>query len=209
MRKYPTVIAGLAAFLGAACSDDIPGGASALTPTAPATVAAARAGKLDVCHREGDGGYHLINVSVNAAGAHSSHGDGIPGAAVPGDPSKKFDSTCALVDAAVCPCRFTVQAIADLNAQFGDLGTDYDFLSTNVVTQVFSRSDVGERRLNRFLGFQAPGPDWPQAFMCVTRVFDLGFAVLHNEELPVTSQEAAACVDDLTALARVLGVPVP
>ena len=35
--------------------------------------------KADVCHLEGNGFYHLINVSVNALPAHLAHGDGIPG----------------------------------------------------------------------------------------------------------------------------------
>jgi hypothetical protein len=161
----------------------------------------------DVCHREGNGGFHLINISANSLPAHLNHGDGVPGQLVPGDPSKKFDAACAQVDAAVCPCRFTLDALRDLNVRFGDLGTSYDIVSTNVVTQVSTRSNVAERAVNRFVIFQAPGPEWPQAFNCVTRVYEPGFVILQNEELPVTPEQGRACVQDLHALARALGVP--
>ncbi len=54
--------------------------------------------KVDVCHINGQGLYHLINVSVNALPAHLAHGDGIPGAPVPGNPGKKFTADCSVVD---------------------------------------------------------------------------------------------------------------
>jgi len=31
--------------------------------------------KVDVCHQEGNGGYHIVNVSINAVQAHLGHGD--------------------------------------------------------------------------------------------------------------------------------------
>ena len=52
---------------------------------------AASAGKMDVCHREGNGSFHLINVSENAVPAHLYHGDALPGETVPGMEGKKFD----------------------------------------------------------------------------------------------------------------------
>lgn len=64
-------------------------------------VSAAPAAKVDVCHGEGNGAYHLINVSENALPAHLAHGDGQPGDAVPGMPDKVFGEACELVDAAV------------------------------------------------------------------------------------------------------------
>lgn len=60
---------------------------------------AAPAGKVDVCHREGNGSYHLINVSENALPAHLAHGDGLPGDPVPGMEGKKFAEDCTVVDA--------------------------------------------------------------------------------------------------------------
>lgn len=32
-------------------------------------------GKVDVCHRTGNGGFHEINISMNALPAHLAHGD--------------------------------------------------------------------------------------------------------------------------------------
>ena len=40
--------------------------------------------KVQLCHRTGNGSYHLIEVSVNAEPAHRAHGDGKIGEAVPG-----------------------------------------------------------------------------------------------------------------------------
>ena len=78
------------------------------SPMAPASVGngtgvpgqglAVKAAKVDVCHREGNGSFHLINVSGNALPAHLAHGDGQPGGGVPGDPNKEFDGACGQVD---------------------------------------------------------------------------------------------------------------
>jgi len=51
---------------------------------------AAKAPKVDVCHLDDEGGYHLINVSGNALSAHIAHGDGQPG-------DGTFDEACGLV----------------------------------------------------------------------------------------------------------------
>lgn len=40
--------------------------------------------KVGICHLEGNGSYHRINVSENALPAHLAHGDSLPGDAVPG-----------------------------------------------------------------------------------------------------------------------------
>lgn len=49
-----------------------------------AVPAYAKADKVDICHVEGNGSYHLINVSTNAVPAHLAHGDGLPSGVVPG-----------------------------------------------------------------------------------------------------------------------------
>jgi hypothetical protein len=54
--------------------------------------------KVDVCHVNGQGLYHLINVSVNALPAHLAHGDGLPGAPVAGNPGKNFTADCSVVE---------------------------------------------------------------------------------------------------------------
>jgi hypothetical protein len=52
--------------------------------------------KVQLCHRTGNGSYHLIEVSVNAEPAHRAHGDGMIGEVVPGNPGRTFGSGCAV-----------------------------------------------------------------------------------------------------------------
>jgi hypothetical protein len=52
--------------------------------------------KVQLCHRTGNGSYHLIEVSVNAEPAHRAHGDAKIGEAVPGSPGKTFDAGCGV-----------------------------------------------------------------------------------------------------------------
>lgn len=52
--------------------------------------------KVELCHRTGNGSYHLIEVSVDAEPAHRAHGDGKIGDAVPGMTGKVFGATCAV-----------------------------------------------------------------------------------------------------------------
>ena len=56
----------------------IGGGAAVVAARTGATLAAPAA-KQDICHVEGNGSFHLINVSVNALPAHEAHGDGYLG----------------------------------------------------------------------------------------------------------------------------------
>ena len=52
--------------------------------------------KVDLCHRTGNGSFHLINVSIDAEPAHLAHGDGRPGGAVPGQLGRTFSGTCSV-----------------------------------------------------------------------------------------------------------------
>ena len=52
--------------------------------------------KIQICHRTGNGSYHLIEISVNAEPAHRAHGDGKPGQAVPGSQGKTFTASCSV-----------------------------------------------------------------------------------------------------------------
>ena len=52
--------------------------------------------KVELCHRTGNGQYHLISVSVNAEPAHRGHGDGMVGEAVPGSPDRVFTASCSV-----------------------------------------------------------------------------------------------------------------
>ena len=61
---------------------------------AVALVNETRTGKVSLCHKEGNGTYHLIDVSVDAEAAHRAHGDGKIGEAVPGQAGKTFGAGC-------------------------------------------------------------------------------------------------------------------
>ena len=52
--------------------------------------------KVQLCHRTGNGSYHLIEVSVNAEPAHRAHGDGKIGEAVPGNAGRVFGAGCSV-----------------------------------------------------------------------------------------------------------------
>lgn len=52
--------------------------------------------KVQLCHRTGNGSYHLIEVSVNAEPAHRAHGDGRIGEPVPGRAGRVFGAGCAV-----------------------------------------------------------------------------------------------------------------
>jgi hypothetical protein len=52
--------------------------------------------KVDLCHRTGNGSYHLISVSVDAEPAHRAHGDGKVGEGVPGQSGSTFGPGCSL-----------------------------------------------------------------------------------------------------------------
>jgi hypothetical protein len=52
--------------------------------------------KVQLCHRTGNGSYHLIDISVSAEPAHRAHGDAKIGEPVPGNAGKVFGAGCAV-----------------------------------------------------------------------------------------------------------------
>ena len=52
--------------------------------------------KVQLCHRTGNGSYHLIDVSVSAEPAHRAHGDAKVGEAVPGQAGRTFAPDCSV-----------------------------------------------------------------------------------------------------------------
>lgn len=50
--------------------------------------------KVGVCHREGNGIFHLIRVASQAVRAHRAHGDALPSEDVPGRSGYRFDAAC-------------------------------------------------------------------------------------------------------------------
>lgn len=67
-----------------------------------ASTSSAAADKVDVCHSEGNGEFHLINVAQAAFGKHVEHGDSSPGEAVPGMDGFEFDADCVPVESVDC-----------------------------------------------------------------------------------------------------------
>ena len=68
------------------------------------STAMAKNNKVDVCHQQGNGGYHIINVNENALDAHLGHGDWLVEDEVCDD---GIDNDCdgdVDEDCAVCPC---------------------------------------------------------------------------------------------------------
>jgi uncharacterized repeat protein (TIGR01451 family) len=58
----------------------------------------ADAERVSICHREGNGSYHLIEISADAVEAHERHGDGHPGLDVPGtDGVLTFSEDCSVL----------------------------------------------------------------------------------------------------------------
>ena len=77
--------------------------------------------KVDVCHSEGNGSFHLISISDKAVPAHRRHGDALPGEGVPGAPGNEFDEFCDQVLASTCPCDFSATGLAEISLDgFGD-----------------------------------------------------------------------------------------
>lgn len=86
--------------------------------------------KVGVCHAEDDkSSYHLINISENAKPAHMAHGDAAPGASVPGNDDKKFDSDCNMVDRWELVQTITLDPSieAGVNSNILNGGTNYRF----------------------------------------------------------------------------------
>lgn len=67
---------------------------AAMTFAVTSPVAGAPAEKVDVCHAEGTGDYHKINVNENAFETHVDHGDASPGEGVPSQPGMVFSDEC-------------------------------------------------------------------------------------------------------------------
>ena len=61
--------------------------------------------KVELCHAEGNGSYHLIEVSVSAESAHRAHGDAKVGEPVPADREKTFNQDCRPTAASIASIR--------------------------------------------------------------------------------------------------------
>jgi hypothetical protein len=71
--------------------------------------------KKDICHLEGTGDYHVINIAEPAWQTHYDHGDGdVDGGDVPEMPGYVFDAECNVVSAVSCPCDFSPEVFMTL-----------------------------------------------------------------------------------------------
>jgi hypothetical protein len=52
--------------------------------------------KVEICHRTGNGQYHLIDIGISAEPAHRAHGDAKIGEPVPGSSGKVFTASCSV-----------------------------------------------------------------------------------------------------------------
>jgi hypothetical protein len=147
--------------------------------------------KVDVCHREGNGSFNLINIAYQAVQAHRAHGDALPGETVPGNPGYIFDDPYAQVARSACPCDFSLQGLAEVGIdgnpeQFPCLVT---FHSQTYIKQ-------GPN------GFQAAGVD-PLGASCERRGTD-GQDVEFIGNL--TTDQLEACLANILADATALGI---
>lgn len=149
--------------------------------------------KVDVCHREGNGSFHLITVAYQAVQAHRAHGDALPGEAVPGNAGYNFDDTCAQVVASLCPCDFSLAhlATAGIDGQAGaficfDDSSTLQFLKQFSLDFSTSTEALVDPPVTKYCSLSSGG-------IVSVRVDNL------------TSDQVQACGDDLRAAAATLG----
>jgi hypothetical protein len=150
----------------------------------PALVSAGQ-NKVDVCHSEGNGSYHLINIAEPAYPSHVSHGDAGVGEPVPGNEGFVFDEDCNLVEAVSCPCDYSDTNYIALGG--GVSGACYlvqsdtkAVLSSNV--SFFVDDNVDE---------------------CIIVVDGHVIVVVNG----LSDGEMSACVQEIVSTASVLGIP--
>ncbi len=156
--------------------------------------------KVDVCHREGNGSFHLITVAYHAVQAHRTHGDALPGDAVPGNPGYKFDDTCAQVAASICPCHF---GLTDLAAIGIDGNPDHFSFCQDTVVGValaqFPPSGGGTAAT-----YDGSGDDGPS--YCNRVLYDTPDGTGIELVTPLTTGQFTACAADLRAAGSALGL---
>jgi hypothetical protein len=85
-----------------------------LTGSTVVAVEEARSGKVRICHAEGTGVFHQIEISESAEPAHRAHGDGKIGEPVPGQPDAQFGDNCRVVGPSVDIQKLTNNQDADV-----------------------------------------------------------------------------------------------
>lgn len=103
-----------------------------------------RTGKVSLCHAEGNGTYHLIDVSESAEPAHRAHGDGKIGDPVPGQPLKTFDANCR-------PVGPSVEIQKSTNGQDADVPPGPSIALGSLVTWRYVVTNTGTVQLTNVL----------------------------------------------------------
>lgn len=155
--------------------------------------------KVNVCHREGNGSFHLITVAYQAVQAHRTHGDALPGEAVPGNPGSKFDDTCAQVVASVCPCHFGLTDLAaiGIDGNPNDASFCVDGPASAAIQQ-FPPSGGG-------VAETYDGVEGGVSF-CSRILYDTPAGTVIEGITPLTTGQFAACAADLRAAQSALGL---
>jgi hypothetical protein len=86
--------------------------------------------KIDVCHSEGNGSYHMITIAEPAYPSHVNHGDAGVGEPVPGASGFVFDEDCNVVEVVSCPCDFSPEVFMTLGIPDTITPTCEDVLGT-------------------------------------------------------------------------------
>jgi hypothetical protein len=98
--------------------------------------------KVQLCHREGNGNYHLISVAAAAESAHRAHGDGAVGDPVDeDDPTIRFDENCV-------PTAFVVTLQKSMNGVDADRAPGPSVLVGDPVTWTYEVTNVGLQPLS-------------------------------------------------------------
>ena len=119
--------------------------------------------KVALCHAEGNGSYHLIEVSVSAESAHRAHGDAKIGEPVPADSTKTFNQDCRPTGASVRIKKSTNGQDADeapgpTIAVGAAVSWDYVVTNTGNVALTGSRGDRRSRRAGELSSRQPRRP---------------------------------------------------
>jgi hypothetical protein len=141
---------------------------------------------VQMCHAQGNGGFHLININGNAEPAHRAHGDAGPGEPVPGDSTLAFDAECNQVVRNVdptmsCLCWKTYTQSALLTLLTAVNGTPS---CAKTSTYVSLTPDRGVTAIYA-----------TTSNMCVLRVNSQSYA------LGLTAEQTTTCMAEATAIA--------
>ena len=100
--------------------------------------------KVSLCHLEGNGSYHRIEVSPSAESAHLRHGDGYPEELLPGSTILVFDADCAVLGPDVDIEKST-------NGEDADRAPGPSILPTDPVVWRYVVSNTGDFALTQII----------------------------------------------------------